>query len=57
MSLLEKRPGELFALLFILGGIALTLGVSAGEKLSGMAGRSFDGGLIDGSGNWHAEVE
>ena len=55
MSLLNKRPGELFALLFVLAGIALTLVVSGGEMVSGLAGNGFDGGLIDGSGNWEAE--
>ena len=55
MKLLEKRPGEIFALLFVLGGIALTLAVTAGEMVSGTAGRGYDGGLIDGSGNWEAE--
>ena len=55
MSLLEKRPGELFALLFVIGGILLTVGVSSAEKLSGIAGRGFDDGLVNGAGNWHAE--
>ncbi len=55
MSLLEKRPGEIFAFLFIIGGIVLTIAVSAGEAISGKAGRGFDDGIINGSGGWDAE--
>lgn len=56
MSLLEKRPGELFALVFIIGGLVLTLSVSVVERMSGNAGRGFDGGLINGAGGWMAET-
>lgn len=56
MNLLEKRPGELFALVFIIAGIVLTLTVSVVQGMSGTAGRGFNDGLINGAGNWTAET-
>lgn len=55
MSLLEKRPGELFALIFILAGLALTLSVTVVEGMAGKAGQGFNDGLINGAGGWEAE--
>ncbi|MEJ2541497.1 MAG: hypothetical protein P8188_16285 [Gemmatimonadota bacterium] len=58
MSILQKRPGEILFILFILGGLTLTTAVSVVESLSGLAGRGFgqgfDAGLVDGS-SWFAE--
>ena len=58
MKLLEKRPGEILFLAFIIGGLTLTLAVTVAEQLSGVAGRGFgqgfDAGLVDGSA-WAGE--
>lgn len=59
MKLLEKRPGEILFLAFIIGGITLTLAAAVVENLSGLAGngfgQGFDAGLVDGS-SWSAEL-
>jgi len=54
MKLLKNRPGEIFLSLFIVAGLVFTLLATVVEKNSGIAGRGFDGGLIDGAG-WVAE--
>jgi hypothetical protein len=63
MKLLEKRPGELLFLAFVVGGLVLTVAVSAAESISGLGGqvpgRDFDSGLIDarfGGSSWDAAV-
>ncbi len=53
-KLIEQRPGELFLLFFLIGGIVLTLTVTLVEPNSGVAGRAFDNGLINGAA-WAAE--
>lgn len=65
MKLLEKRPGEILFAAFILGGLALTLAVSAAERFSGKAGQvpgsGFTSGIIDGAtggaSGWDASVD
>ena len=63
MKLLEKRPGEILFLAFIIGGLVLTVAVATAERFSPLAGhvpgRDFDSGLIDGVTNgssWDASV-
>lgn len=53
-KLLYKRPGEIFLSLFVVAGLVFTVLAAVVEKNSGIAGRGFDGGLIDGAG-WVAE--
>ena len=56
MKLLESRPGEILFLAFVLGGLTLTLAVSAAERFSGIAGqvpgKDFDSGVIDAAVEW-----
>lgn len=48
-KLLEKSPGEIFALTFLAMGIAFVLGVVAVEMIGPIAGQTFGGGIIDGA--------
>jgi hypothetical protein len=65
MKLLESRPGEILFLAFVLGGLTLTLVVSAAEQFSGLAGHvpgeDFTSGIIDGAvgggSSWDASVD
>ena len=54
MKFFQKRPGELFLAMFVVAGLVFTLLATVVESNSGIAGRGFDGGLIDGAG-WVAE--
>lgn len=63
MKLLEKRPGEILFLTFILAGLALTVAVAGAERFSAVAGQvpgqDFDSGLVDSFTNgssWDASV-
>lgn len=49
MKLLKERPGEIFLALFITAGITFTILATVAETNSGLAGRGFDDGLINGS--------
>lgn len=53
MKILQTYPGQIMAIGFIIAGIGFMTLVSVGENLSGLAGRGFDNGQIDGSG-WQA---
>jgi len=53
MKFFQTYPGHIMAVGFVTAGIMFMLLVSFGEKSSGLAGRGFDGGKIDGSG-WQA---
>lgn len=53
MKFLQTYPGQIMAIGFITAGILFTVLVSVGEKASGLAGRGFDDGVINGSG-WQA---
>ena len=52
--LLERHPGELMLLAFVLMGLAFMIGVAGGEALSGLGGQGHDG-ILDGSA-WQAGV-
>ena len=63
MKILEKRPGEILFLSFIIGGLVLTAAIATAERLSGVAGqvpgKDFDSGLVDAVSNgssWDASV-
>lgn len=65
MKLLEKRPGEILFLAFIVGGLTFTLAATVVEHFSGLAGhvpgKDFTSGLIDGAtggaSGWDASVD
>lgn len=48
MKILQTYPGQIMAIGFIIAGIGFMTLVSVGENLSGLAGRGFDNGQIDG---------
>lgn len=50
MKILQTYPGQILAAGFITAGLLFVTLVSVGENLSGLAGRGFDGGVVDEAG-------
>ncbi len=49
MSFLRKEPGVAFAAIFVIMGLTFVAVVSLGERVSPVAGNSFNDGLLNGA--------